>query len=415
MVEATAAERQLQVAELAAMGEVRAALEWFGASKKWINERHLELCRIPAPTFQEQARGQWMAARLRELGCQVRVDRAGNVIAWMGRETAGPVLALTAHLDTVLAPRGAEEVTLGRDGRFLGPGVSDNGAGLAALLAVAGGVNATAELAVRNLPIVLIANVGEEGEGNLSGMRYLCRGNGIGARVHTFLVLDGPSSDHITHRALASRRFEISLTGPGGHSWSDYGVPNPVHAMGRAIAWFADNLPAAMNGGPRTSFNFGTIDGGTSVNSIPGSARAKVDLRSESAQRIEELTAMLTAAVERSLETENERATSGRLQARLREIGSRPGGQLDPAAPVLGCLRAVDAHLRIRSQLDCASTDANIPLSLGMHAVSIGAGGQGGGAHTPGEWYHPDGREVALQRILLTLLLLERHVSQLAG
>jgi len=402
--------RVRSVAALAASQDLAAAIDSFAASRKWINERHLELCRIAAPTFQEQQRAQWMAAQLKMIGCQPSIDRAGNVIAWINGETEGPLIAVTAHLDTVLAPRCPDEVTLGRDGRLLGPGVSDNGAGLAAILAIAAAIRSSSPLCETPLPMVLIANVGEEGEGNLSGMRYLCRPNGIGARIQSFIVLDGPSTDHITHRALGSRRFEISLTGPGGHSWSDYGVPNPVHAISRAIAEFSDRLSGATNGGPRSSFNFGVIEGGTSVNSIPGLARAKVDIRSEGAPRLDELTALLTATVERAMEIENERATSGRLQAKIREIGSRPGGALDPDAPVLAHLHAVDAHLRIRSSLDCASTDANIPLSLGMHAVSIGAGGQGGGAHTPAEWYHPEGREIALKRILLTLFLLIRDL-----
>jgi tripeptide aminopeptidase len=399
------------VAALAASATLAPALESFASSRKWINERHLELCRIPAPTFQEQQRAQWMAAQLKAIGCQTSLDRAGNVIAWTNGEAAGPVIAVTAHLDTVLSPRSSEDVTLGPDGRLLGPGVSDNGAGLAAILAIAAAIRSSPSLLETPMPVVLIANVGEEGEGNLSGMRYLCRPAGIGSRIHAFIVLDGPSTDHITHRALGSRRFEISLTGPGGHSWSDYGVPNPVHALSRAIAEFSDYLLPVSNGGaPRSSFNFGVIEGGTSVNSIPGLARAKVDIRSEGAQRLEELTAMLTATVEHAMEIENERASSGRLQAKIREIGSRPGGALDPEAPVLAHLHAVDAHLRIRSSLDCASTDANIPLSLGIPAVSIGAGGQGGGAHTPAEWYHPEGREIALKRILLTTFLLVRDL-----
>ncbi|MBK5292792.1 MAG: M20/M25/M40 family metallo-hydrolase [Acidobacteriia bacterium] len=352
-----------------------------------------------------------MAAQFKAIGCQARIDRAGNVIASINGEATGGAVALTAHMDTVLAPRSAEEIYVGRDGRMLGPGVADNGAGLAALLAVAQAIHSSALLLEEPIPLLLIANVGEEGEGNLSGMRYLCRPAGLAARVHSFLILDGPGNDHITARALASRRFEITVSGPGGHSWSDFGTPNPVHALGRAIALFSDHNANASSLAARSSFNFGTIEGGTSVNAIPTTARAKIDLRSESPQRLEELNTLLTAAIERAIEIENDRATSGRLQAKLREIGARPGGQLSPDAPVLAHLRAVDAHLRIRAQLDCASTDANIPLSLGMQAVSIGAGGSGGGAHTPAEWFHPDGRELGLGRILLTLFLLLRETE----
>jgi di/tripeptidase len=207
---------------------------------------------------------------------------------------------------------------------------------------------------------------------------------------------------------LASRRFEVAFLGSGGHSWSDFGIGNPVHALSRGITLFVDD-PSARTVAPRTSFNFGTIEGGSSINSIPTEARTKVDIRSETAARIDELVELLTSCIDRSLQLENERATGGKLSARFKEVGSRPGGRLADDAAILRYIRGVDAHLGIRSHLDCASTDANIPLSMGLPAISIGAGGQGGGAHTPNEWFHPDGREVGLKRILLTLfcLLLE--------
>ncbi len=395
------------VAGLAESRWIQHCFEWFSRERQWINERHLELCRIPAPTFQEQKRAEWIAEQFRQSGYDVRIDRAGNVLALPPGEREGPFVALTAHLDTVLAPRRAEEILAGGDGRFSGPGVSDNGAGLAALLAVARAVQSASPDEEFHASLAFVANVGEEGEGNLSGMRFLCRPSGFASKVKVFIVLDGPATDHITCHALASRRFEISLAGPGGHSWSDYGVGNPVHALSRAITLFVD---ASANGriGPRASFNFGMIEGGVSVNSIPAQARAKLDLRSETPEAIDEMAVLLTETVEQALEAENQRAAGARLTAKIREIGARPGGRLAEDSALLRCLRAVDAHLGIRAQLDCASTDANIPLSMGLPAVSIGAGGQGGGAHTPTEWYSPDGRELGLKRILLTMALLLR-------
>jgi tripeptide aminopeptidase len=254
--------------------------------------------------------------------------------------------------------------------------------------------------------------VGEEGEGNLSGMRYLCRAKGSLPRA--FLVLDGPSLDHITSQALASRRFEVTFTGPGGHSWSDYGTPNPVHALSRAVTLFGDEFETRNAAGDaKSSFNFGVIEGGASINSIPNEARAKLDLRSESTRHLDVLAALLPATVTRAAEIENARAGDrggprgmGRVTGRIKEIGSRPGGGLRDDAPLLAAIRAVDAHLGIRSHLDCSSTDANVPLSLGIPAVSIGVGGQGGGAHTTAEWYLPEGRELGLRRLLLTLGIL---------
>ena len=393
------------VAELAASPGARACLDWFRRERTWINEEHLKLCRIPALTFFEQKRAEWMADRFRSVGWDAKLDRAGNVVACLAAQRDAEFVAITAHLDTVLAPRAPEEIRIAVDGRMLGPGVSDNGAGLTGLLALAAAWGATRPTENSPLAPLLVANVGEEGEGNLSGMRYLCR-SAMGARIRAFLVLDGPSIDRITCRALASRRFDVAITGPGGHSWSDYGIGNPVHALSRAVTLFADQ---ASNGDPhaaRSSFNFGLIQGGSSINSIPSEARAKVDLRSENAARIEHMAALLAASVERAIEIENGRGTGARVSGRIKEIGSRPGGALREDAPILGCLGAVDAYLGIRSHLDCSSTDANIPLSLGLPAVSIGAGGQGGGAHTAAEWFQPEGREKGLRRILLTLCVL---------
>ncbi len=398
------------VSEIANAPAIREALQFFAREKQRITEQQLQICRVPAPTFFEQKRAEWVLGQFKALGAVARIDRGGNVIAHPAENREGPYVALTAHLDTVLAPRNIEEVSIDPDGRLHGPGVSDNGAGLAALLAIARVIpmlDGFEELFHR---LVFIANVGEEGEGNLSGMRYLCRQSSTGAKIRAFLILDGPNTDHITSQALASRRFDVTITGPGGHSWSDYGLANPVHALARAITLFSEQrLPG--NGSPRSSYNFGIIEGGSSINSIPSQARTKVDIRSESAAKLEEISALLTTCVEKALEFENDRAIGGKVNAKIKEIGSRPGGRLADDAPILQYVRAVDAHLGIRSHLDCASTDANIPLSIGLPAISIGAGGQGGGAHTPQEWFHPEGREFGLKRILLTLLLLLRDLD----
>jgi tripeptide aminopeptidase len=397
-------------AELAGTPPLRDALQWFVKQKQWINEQHLQLCRVPASTFFEQRRAEWMLAQFRALGCIARIDRGGNVIAHLQENRTGPYVALTAHLDTVLAPRKDEEIYTTPDGRLHGPGTADNGAGLAALLAIARVITSFPDLADDFRNLVFVANVGEEGEGNLSGMRYLCRQSSTGGRIQSFLILDGPNIDHVTSQALASRRFDVTISGPGGHSWSDYGFANPIHALARAIASFTEHrLPS--NSSPRSSYNFGIVEGGSSINSIPTLARTKVDIRSENPAKLDEIAALLTSAVEQALEAENERATGGKVTAKIKEIGSRPGGRLPDDAFILQATRAVDSHLSIRSHLDCASTDANVPLSMGLPAISIGAGGHGGGAHTPQEWFHPDGRELGLKRVLLVLFLLLRDLD----
>ncbi len=387
---------------------VREYLQWFTREKPWINDIHLQLCRIAAPTFLEQARAEWFAAQLRSYGWRALLDPAGNATAVAETSPAQPLLAVTAHLDTVLAPRTKDGIRVGPDGTFHGPGVADNGAGLAGLLALAKALRGAPPLTEHGLGLLLAATVGEEGEGNLSGMRYLATQSEYAARIRTYLVLDGPALDHITTQALASRRFEITFSGPGGHSWSDYGTANPVHALSYAISMFTDDVPLGTNGSPKSAFNFGMVEAGASINSIPAQARAKVDIRSESTVRIAEMAEVLAGTVERAVERENSRAASGQIVARVKELGSRPPGKLADDSPLLASIRAVDAHLGIRARLNCSSTDANIPLSLGLPAVSIGAGGQGGAAHTPDEWFAPDGRDLGLKRLLLTVALLAK-------
>jgi len=402
------------IAQLAAGESTAAALVAFSRDRAWINAQHLELCRVPAPTFMEQRRAMWMQEQFRALGCEARIDRGGNVLCFPYRDPGGGLIALTAHLDTVLAPRTPDDVRVGPDGKFYGPGVADNGAGLAGLLALVRVMRA------HRLPslerVVICANVGEEGEGNLSGMRYLCRQSAIAHRLKAFVVLDGPGTESITCQALGSRRFEVLFQGPGGHSWGDFGTGNPIHALSRVVADFADLF---VPGSPRASFNFGVVEGGASINSVPTDARAKLDIRSEDAARMNQLAELLTDCVERSLAAENARAAEAagksgraaaawRVTAKIREIGSRPAGRLPASAPLLEGLRAIDRYCGIQAVEDCASTDANIPLSMGLPAVSLGAGGAGGGAHSAAEWYVPEGRDLALRRVLLLLLYLAR-------
>ncbi len=197
------------------------------------------------------------------------------MLATFGRP---PYVALTAHLDTVLAPRTKEDISVDADGRFRGPGVSDNGAGLAALLAIARAWKACARLCRKpGTGLLLVANVGEEGEGNLLGMRHLCSQSPLAKQIRSFVIVDGANTDHITTRALGSRRFEVTFSGPGGHSWSDFGVGNPVHALCRAVALFAETR---LDSGPKSSVNVGLIEGGSGVNAIAQAARCKVDIRS---------------------------------------------------------------------------------------------------------------------------------------
>lgn len=383
---------------------VRAAFRFLEQNQRWIDEQHLAICQIPAPTFNERQRAEWFLDQFSSFGLSARMDRAGNVLATpIDLQRTAPLVALTAHLDTVLAPSAPSEIEVVK-GKFHGSGVSDNGAGLAALLAIARAYSIRPFVQDGAYPL-FVANVGEEGEGNLSGMRFLCRPSPLLNRIRTFVVLDGPSTAHVTSEALACRRFDVSVSGPGGHSWADHGTANPIHALARLVTTFLETR-SARRGEARSSHNFGVIDGGSTVNAIPSSARAKVDLRSADPQTLEQMVRDLAAATESAIAAENTQSSAGRLTVSVRETGSRPGGQLDASAKVLGYIKAVDQHLGIRSWPDCASTDANVPLSMGIEAISIGAGGTGGGAHTPSEWYSSDGRNIGLRRIVLLLSLL---------
>lgn len=382
--------------------DLRAAAAWFAAKKAWILEQQLAICRIPAPTFLEQRRAEAIQQMMAALGYSAELDAVGNMVALRDRGSEKPIVAISAHMDTVLAPRRPDDVLVDADGVVRGPGVADNGAGLSAILALASAFTSVGKHHEWPYSLALVANVGEEGEGNLTGMRYLCQDSPLAHRLAGVLVLDGPGHEHITSQALASRRFEVVMQGKGGHSWSDFGTVNPIHALSRAVSLFSDsNPPTRSTSDDRFSVNVGVIQGGSTINSIPQSASAKVDIRSEHNSMIDDLAASLGRCIEQSVALEHQYAKRGRLTARLREIGARPGGGLAVNSPLMTTVLAIDRAMSIRSQLDTSSTDANIPLSMGIPAVALGAGGTGGGAHTSEEWYRPDGRDLGLRRAFL--------------
>ncbi|HYX69001.1 MAG TPA: M20/M25/M40 family metallo-hydrolase [Terriglobales bacterium] len=401
---APATSRQ-EVARIAELRPVHAALGWFRSHERELADRQVELARIPAPPFGEQARAVWLRDRFQELGLkEAHIDEAGNVLGVRpGAGSQENYVALAAHIDTVF-PAGTP-LDIRREGsRLFGPGVSDNGAGVVALLALAAALQA-AELR-HTAPILFLGDVGEEGEGDLRGMRHLFSDPRWKDAIAYTLVLDGASTDTVVTEGLGSRRFEVSLQGPGGHSWSDFGAPNPVVILAHAIALFSRvQVPSE----PKTSYNVGIIGGGTSVNSIPESASMRVDLRSIAAGEIDRLERALREAVSEAVAEGKKsagRGKSGEIGCEIKLIGSRPAAELKPGARILEVVEAVDAHLGNYSRPHRASTDANIPLSLGREAVGLGAGGSGGGAHTLHEWYDPTGRDLGLKRILLAALTL---------
>lgn len=408
-----------RVTTLAAQRPVHAAFAWLHGNPQKIMNWQAEMVAIPAPPFGERARAEWLAARFGEIGLiEVETDAAGNVLgrlpaAKLPAESTGPMVVLSAHLDTVFPADTPLNPVLDGE-RLVAPGACDNGAGVAGMLAIAQALcHATVELPV---PLIFLGNVGEEGEGDLRGVRHFYEQREMAGRIAAHIVLDGAGADSAVTQALGSRRFQVTINGPGGHSFTDAGLPNPIAALASALTALADvSLPEE----PRTTLNLGTIRGGTSVNSIPESAKATIDLRSTDPDQLLRIEVAMHRAVEDAVTDWNARtkaasAGAGKsLTFNIVKIGDRPAAYLPGASPLLEALRAVDRHLRLRTDLRLGSTDANIPLSLGVPALSMGAGGEGGGAHTQAEWYSGKDRETGLRRVLLlTLAMLEWAAEQ---
>lgn len=359
----------------------------------------IAVAQIAAPTGDERERGEWVARRFTDCGLtEIHTDAAGNVIGRRPGADHLPLVAICAHLDTVF-PR-ETDLAIRRDGeRLVGPGINDNGRGLAVMLALAGEIDG-ARLRSRH-PIEFIATTGEEGAGDLRGAKHYFATRGRDA--HAMVALDGAGDERVIHRALGSRRFRVSYAGPGGHSWAAFGVPNAVHAAAGAAARLAAvPLPTI----PRTTLSVGRIGGGLSINSIPDSAWLEVDLRSTSTPHLDDLERALRRIADVALTEENDKRAPGAkaLRVTVDVIGSRPCGET-PAEHAL-VQAALDATRLVGRQPDLAlaSTDANVPIAAGIPAIAIGAGGRGGDAHTHAEWFDNVHGTVGVARALTIVM-----------
>jgi acetylornithine deacetylase/succinyl-diaminopimelate desuccinylase-like protein len=389
-----------RITALAADRAVHRAFHWLHLHEPQLRRWQLEFLAIPAPPFGEAERAAWFVERFRELGLgNAHLDGVGNALAELPACSSTPYslastpcVLLSAHLDTVFPP-GTDCAPREDGAKILGPGATDNGAGLAGLL----GIAAALRYAEIVLPATLLfaANVGEEGPGDLRGMRHLFSAeSGYAGRIRTAIALEGSGNATVVDRALGSRRLRVTVTGPGGHSWADAGRPNPIFGLAGALTALAGlKLPTH----PRTTLNCGVIAGGTSVNSIPETASADLDLRSVSAMELDRVELAVLNTLTASLRT-------AELDLQVQRIGDRPSGALAASSPLAMSLRAVDRHLGLATDSRIGSTDANLPLSLGVPALAIGAGGTGWGVHTLQEGYDPTGRDLALRRILLLVL-----------
>ena len=359
-------------------------------------EWQCDVTRVPAPTGAESARAAWMAARFSGIGWgDVRMDAVGNVIARRpGTDTTRAAVWCCSHLDTVFDD--TAPVVQRQGSRLTGPGIGDNGRGLAALLALGSAIHDTA----LPLPhqVVLACTVGEEGLGDLRGMRALMRD--ATPAPHAVIAIDGAGDDRIVHAALGSTRLRVTLRGPGGHSWADFGVVNPVHAASAMVSALQALL---LPRDPRTTLTVSRIGGGESINSIPLAAWFEVDVRSTSAEVLADIERTLRQAVSRVERSENNRrlADTPPLQVTVEQLGSRPSGALSEESALVRIARQATSAIGVTPRLATGSTDASIPIAMGIPAIAIGAGGRGGGTHTPAEWYDDDGGVRGLQRALL--------------
>lgn len=391
-----------EIQRLRADGRVQEALRLLEVDDALTMSDLRELTEIPAPPFMETERGLRFLEMLRELGVDSAwVDTEGNVLGLRRGTGDGPVVALTGHLDTVF-PEGTDVSIREAGDTLYAPGVADDTRGLATVLAVLRVLN---QADVRTGGDVLfVGTVGEEGLGDLRGVKHLFRDGG--PRIDAFLSVDGTSDTRVTHQALGSYRYRVTFQGPGGHSWGAFGLANPAHAMGRAIRAFDEAAgPFTAAEEARTSYNVGVIGGGTSVNSVPFEAWMEIDMRSESPASLDRIDAILMDAIETGLEEENAARVQGEaLTVDVDRIGTRPSGEIPADDALVQRAVAATLSLGLEPSLGRSSTDSNIPISLGVPAVTLGGGGVAGSSHSLDEWYLNHEGPRGIQRVLLIVL-----------
>jgi tripeptide aminopeptidase len=382
--------------------KVKSALEVIKADDAATFAEQKHITEIASPPYKEKVRAEYYLKRMQELGLKdATIDAEGNVIA-LRKGTGGghPKLAIAAHLDTVF-PEGTDVTVKEKDGTFVAPGLGDDARGLVALLSIIKAMNANDISTVGD--VLFVGDVGEEELGNLRGMKALFRDH---ADIDGFISIDGLGIDRIANQGTGSHRYEFVFKGPGGHSFQEFGLPSAIHAMGRAIAKIAD-LQTPSN--PKTTFTVGTASGGTSVNAIASEARMAVDMRSNATEELLKLEARLLDLVKLAVTEENARWKSDKITLTIKLIGDRPAGMTAADSPIVEAARKSVNAVRNgpNATLGGASTDSNQPMSLGIPAVTIGGGGEGGSWHSVNEWYKPVDGYLGPQRALMAVLMLQ--------
>jgi tripeptide aminopeptidase len=392
----------LSAALAAVLQPSEATRTFFGSDQDRFVRELITLTEIPSPPFKEQARAAAFAGLLRQSGLPaVETDPEGNVMAL--RKGAGKgLLVVNAHLDTVF-PEGTNVKVRRQGTRLSAPGVGDDTRGLALLLSLVRAMDAAKIQTASDL--LIVANVGEEGEGDLRGIKYLLQQGQYKGRVTEMIAIDGGDVSGVTTGGVGSKRYRVTFSGPGGHSYGAFGLVNPAFAMGDAIARFS-RLTVPSN--PKTTFNVGVVRGGTSVNSIPADVSMDIDMRSESCAELQKLDAAFRGVVRDAVDAENKtRSTKeGPIKADPKVIGERPCGETPLSSPIV---RAADATIRafgMTPSFTISSTDANVPMSLGIPAITIGRGGPGGRQHSPDEWTDVDpAKNVKNEEVVLAIIV----------
>lgn len=381
--------------------KVKKAFNYIIDIEEKTNKNLIELTEIEAPPFKEEKRAKEFAKRLQLAGLEnVWIDSIGNVIGFLKGSIGNKNIAINAHIDTVF-PEGTDVRVQVRNDTLYAPGIGDDTRGLAMLLTIAETIKMNNIEPLNN--IIFIGTVGEEGLGDLRGVRYLFENNN--PKIDSWIAIDGGSIGRVNNQALGSYRYEVIFDGPGGHSWGAFGLVNPHHALGYGIKNFIEKADLYTSSGPKTSYNVGVISGGTSINSIPFESSMLIDIRSIEPNRLDDMEEILFNSMQKALKEQNEMKRSGSdLTLTINKIGNRPSGKVEESVPLIQRTIAATQYMGVEPRLTIGSTDSNIPISIGVPAVTIGRGGEGGGAHSLDEWWiNKDGYK-SIQLALLILL-----------
>ena len=389
------------IKKIANHNKVKKAFKYIIDVEDKTNKNLIELTEIEAPPFKEKKRAKEFSERLKLAGIEkVWIDSIGNVIGFLEGSIGNKNIAIDAHLDTVF-PEGTDVKVQIKNDTLFAPGIGDDTRGLAMILTIAETIVNSEIKPVDN--ILFIGTVGEEGLGDLRGVRYLFKNNE--PKIDSWIAIDGGSIGRVNNQALGSYRYEVIFDGPGGHSWGAFGLVNPHHALGAGIKNFVEKADIYTDSGPKTSYNVGIISGGTSINSIPFKSSMQIDIRSIDPNRLNDMEEILFNSMNKALDEQNAIKRSGPdLKLTINKIGNRPSGKVDESVPLIQKTIAATQYMGVEPRLTIGSTDSNIPISLGLPAVTIGRGGEGGGAHSLDEWWlNKDGYK-SIQLALLILL-----------